>query len=219
MGISHLFLQGIASMHATARPSPESLLRHAQHGDQRALGQLLALYRDYLKLLARLQIDRRLRRKLDASDAVQEALLTAHHSFGQFRGRSEGELLAWLRQILATSLAGLARRYIATQRRRVDLERELKHGLDDASRAIDARLVHHSSPSNGAIRRENAVLLANVLAKLPPNYREVLVLRHLEGLTFAEVAERMGRSVDSVKKLWSRGLLKLRIELEGTDVF
>jgi RNA polymerase sigma-70 factor (ECF subfamily) len=204
-------------MHAVARPNPESLLRLAQQGDGDALGELLALYRDYLKLLARLQIDRRLRRKLDASDAVQEAMLAAHRGFGQFRGGSERELLAWLRQILATSLAGLARQYVGTQRRRLDLERELAHGLEDASRVMDARLIQHSSPSRRAIRREEAVLLANALARLPADYREVLVLRHLEGLSFPEVAERMGRSIDSVKKLWSRGLVRLRNELEDTD--
>jgi RNA polymerase sigma-70 factor (ECF subfamily) len=204
-------------MHAVARPNPDSLIRHAQQGDAQALGELLGLYRDYLKLLARLQIDRRLRRKLDASDAVQEAMATAHRSFGQFRGRSEHELLAWLRQILATSLAGLARHYIGTKRRRLDLERELAHGLEDASRVIDARCIQHSSPSRAAIRREEAVLLANALARLPLDYREVLVLRHLEGLSFPEVAQRMGRSIDSVKKLWSRGLVRLRNQLEDTD--
>ena len=72
----------------------------------------------------------------------------------------------------------------------------------------------HSSPSQGAIRREQAVLLADALAKLPEHYRDVLVFRHLEGLSFPEIAQRMGRSLDSVEKLWVRGLNRLRQVLE-----
>ena len=100
-------------MHAVARPNPDSLIRRARGGDERALGELLALYRNYLKLLARLGIDRQLHRKLDASDVVQDLLLHAHRAFANFRGQSEEELLAWLRQILATCLAKNARHYQA----------------------------------------------------------------------------------------------------------
>ena len=197
-------------------PRPDSLLRRARAGDTQALGDLLALYRDYLKLLAKLQIDRRLRRKLDASDVVQDALLLAHRYFERFRGTSENELVAWLRQILATSMAVIVRHYYGTKQRRVHLEQELRHDLDDASRALNARLVP-STPSDAAAQREEGVLLANALARLPNHYREVLVLRHLEGLSMSDVAQRMGRSIDSVKKVWSRGLIRLRRELEGAN--
>ena len=67
-----------------------------------------------------------------------------------------------------------------------------------------------SSPSQQAVRREQGVLLADALDQLPEDYREVLVRRHLEGLPFPEVARRMGRSQDSIEKLWMRGLARLR---------
>jgi RNA polymerase sigma-70 factor (ECF subfamily) len=204
-------------MHALARPSPDSLIRLARAGDETALGDLLALYRNYLKLLARLQIDRQLQRKLDASDVVQDLLLHAHRAFANFRGRSEEELLAWLRQILATCLARCARHYRGTKRRQVQLERDLEEELMDASRAIDAKLIQHSTPSHSALRRERGVLLANALARLPEDYREAIVLRYLEDLSFPEIAERMHRSVDSVRKLWTRGLAQLRLAAEGID--
>ena len=73
-----------------------------------------------------------------------------------------------------------------------------------------------SSPSQQASRREQVVLLADALALLPEDYREVIVLRHLEGLSFAEVGQRMGRSLDSVEKLWVRGLARLRQMMGGT---
>jgi len=72
-------------MHAAAQPDPETLIQHARAGDQVAIGQLLSIYRQYLKLLARLHIDRRMQPKLDASDIVQELLLQAHRQFPRFR--------------------------------------------------------------------------------------------------------------------------------------
>jgi RNA polymerase sigma-70 factor (ECF subfamily) len=195
-------------------PDPEQLLALARAGSVPALGQLLELYRDYLALLARLQISRRLQRKVDAADLVQETFLQAHQHFATFRGTTEGELVSWLRQILATTLANLVRHYCRTQRRDVRLERNLADELAASSQALDQALVaKHSSPSQRAARREQAVLLANALARLPADYREVIILRHLEGLKFAEVAHRMGRTVDSVKKMWTPALAELRSAL------
>ena len=196
--------------------TPERLLYLARAGSGPARGQLLEMYRNYLTLLVRLQIDRRLQGKVDPADVVQETFLEAHRDFGQFRGHSEGELAAWLRQVLATNLANVARRYLGTQGRDVRLERELAVELDRSSRVLDQGLAaRDSSPSRQAARREQAVILADGLNRLPPDYREVIILRHLEGLTFPEVAGRMGRSLDSVKKLWARGLAQLRGTLGG----
>jgi RNA polymerase sigma-70 factor (ECF subfamily) len=196
--------------------NPEQLLALARGGSAPALGQLLELYRDYLGLLARLQISRRLQRKVDAADLVQETFLQAHQHFAHFRGSTEGELASWLRQILATTLANLVRHYCGTQRRDVRLERDLAAEMEESSRALDQGLVaKHSSPSQRAARREQAVLLANALARLPADYREVIILRHLEGLKFAEVARRMGRTVDSAKKIWAPALAELRSALGG----
>jgi len=189
----------------------EELLRLAQAGDEAALGTLLERYRHYLALLARLQIGRRLRGKADASDLVQEAFLKAHRDFDMFRGTSEKEWVGWLRQILAMNLAQLVRHYCGTARRDLGLERRLAVELDHSSHALDRGLfADQSSPSQQAERREQAVLLADALGQLPQAYQEVIVLSHLEGLGFPEVALRMGRTVDSVKHLWARALHKLR---------
>jgi RNA polymerase sigma-70 factor, ECF subfamily len=194
---------------------PQQLLHDARAGDAAMLGRLLELYRRYLALLARVQIGKRLQGKVDASDIVQETFLEAHRNFLRFRGKSEAELIAWLRQILATNLADTFRRYFGTQGRDVRLEREIAADLDCSTMMLDRGLVDRgSSPSHQAARSEQAVLLADALAELPEDYRDVLVLRHLEGLTFPEVAHRMGRSLDSVEKLWMRGLARLRQLLE-----
>jgi RNA polymerase sigma-70 factor (ECF subfamily) len=190
---------------------PELLLQEARGGDAATVGRLLELYRRYLTLLARVQIGQRLQGKVDAEDLVQETFLEAHQNFGRFRGTSEPELVRWLRQILAANLADLLRRYLGAQGRDVRLEREIEDAFDRSSVLLDRGLVaQQSSPSQQAARREQAVLLADALEQLPADYREALVLRHLEGLTFPEVARRMGRSLDSVEKLWMRGLAQLR---------
>ena len=203
-------------MHNDADPDPEQLLCLARMEDSQALGQLLELYRSYLALLARLQVGRRLQGKVDASDVVQETFLEAYRHFPQFRGTTEAELVSWLRQILAARLSKLVRRYLGTRRRDVRMERELQAELDESSRVLDGGLVApFNSPSEQAAQREQAVLLAEALERLPEDYREVLILRHLEGLRFPDLARRMDRSLDSVKNLWTRALARLRDSLGG----
>ena len=205
-------------MHSADGPTPEQLLRLAREGEENALGRLLEMYRRYLTLCSRLQIDRRLQGKVDASDLVQETFLQAHRAFGEFRGSTEAELLQWLRRILVSRVVKLVRRFYGTQRRDVRLERELVEDLDRSSQMAGSLVLSQSSPSEKAARREQAVLLADALAELPTDYREVIILRHLEELSFAQVAQRMGRSEDSVKKIWARALAALRRSFgERTD--
>jgi RNA polymerase sigma-70 factor (ECF subfamily) len=195
---------------------PPPLFEQARAGQGEALGRLLESYRAYLTVLARVQIGRRLQGKVDASDAVQEAFLGAYRDFAQFRGSTEREFVAWMRQVLASVLANLVRHYHGTQRRDVRLERQLAVELEQSSQALDRGLVMvQSTPSQQAVRREQSVLIAEALARLPAEFRDLLILRHLEGLTFPEVSQRLGRSVDSLKKQWPRALAGLRRLLEA----
>jgi RNA polymerase sigma-70 factor (ECF subfamily) len=198
--------------------NPQALVGLARGGDEAALGRLLESYSNYLTLLARVQIGRRIQGKVDAGDVVQEVFLEVHRQFDHFRGTTEAEFVAWLRKILAGQLALTLRRYLGTKGRDVNLERELGAQLDQSSQAMDGGFVASTStPSQHVSKREQAVLLADALGKLPPDYREVIVLRHLEALPFAEVAGRMGRSEDSVQKLWVRALASLRRSMDGVS--
>ncbi len=192
-------------------PNPDELLMAARAQGPPALGPLLELYRNYLRLLARVEIGRRLQGKLDASDLVQETLLEAHRNFPRFQGTGEPQFVGWLRQILAAKVANLVRHYFGTQGRDVRLEQSLAADVDHSSRLLGKDLVASlTSPSLRAVRREQAVLLADALERLPGDYREVIILRHLEGLPFPQVALRMQRTEDSVQKLWVRALARLR---------
>ncbi|MBS0203273.1 MAG: sigma-70 family RNA polymerase sigma factor [Planctomycetes bacterium] len=189
------------------------LIAEARAGNPSTLGQLLGQYQNYLRLLARIEIGRRLQGKVDASDVVQETFLEAHRHFPNFQGNASGQFTQWLRAILAATLANTVRHYLGTQARDLRLERELAADLDQSTCALGQMLVDpHSSPSQQVMRGEQTLLVAEAMARLPEDYQAVLVMRHLEGLTFPQVAERMGRSVDSVEKLWLRGLTRLKRE-------
>ncbi|MGQ0637724.1 MAG: sigma-70 family RNA polymerase sigma factor [Planctomycetaceae bacterium] len=187
------------------------LLDVARTGAKQERGALLERYRNYLELLAQVELGCRLQCKVDTSDVVQETFLEAHRKFDRFRGTSEPQFVGWLREILLSRIAVVMRHYIGTKGRDVRREHSMAVDFSQSSAAIDQGLLAISStPSQEAMRREQGVLLADALARLPEHYREVLVLRHLEDLTFPEVAQRMNRTVYSVKKVWGRAVPMLR---------
>jgi RNA polymerase sigma-70 factor (subfamily 1) len=194
----------------------------ARHDKERALGPLLESYRDYLRLLATRQIDRRLRGRVSPSDLVQETMLGAYRDFGDFRGRSERELLGWLRRILMNRLHVFVKRHLRAERR--DARREipleaLPGGADNIAERIGnlapADLADRGpSPSADAMRRESAVMLAEHLNRLSPEHREVIRLRNLQGHSFDEIAAQMQRTSGAVRMLWLRALKELRRHIE-----
>lgn len=205
-------------MRAEPQSDPGQLLALARTGAPECLGRLLQLYSNYLKLLATTQMDDKLRGRFSPSDVVQETFFEAHRDFQQFRGQSERELLGWLRQILINNLARLVEKNVLAAkrdvRREVSLER-IGASLDRSAARLESVLADGgASPSSDAHRREHAVILADQLTELPPDYRRVLVLRHLEGLPFKEVARRMERSPGAVRMLWLRAVGELRRMLQ-----
>ena len=156
-----------------------------------------------------------LKLQLDASDVVQEACLEAHRDFPNFEGSTEAELLAWLRRILARNLADVAR-YQNAEMRDHRRQRSLESLLEQSSLSVqEALAATATTPSSIAAQRERAVFLADALEGLPPDYRDVVILRNLEGLKFNEVAARMGRSSGAVRMLWARAIERLSETLEA----
>jgi RNA polymerase sigma-70 factor (ECF subfamily) len=179
-----------------------------------AQSRSLERYREYLRLLARLQLDPRLQGKLDPSDIVQETLFKAYQALDQFRWQSEAELAAWLRKILANTLTDSVRKF-GTAARDINLERSLHQALEESSSRLEAWLVADQvSPDDQLIRQEQLVLLAGALAQLPEDQRHAVELRHLRGGTLEEVACQMNRSKGAVAKLLFRGVETLRRLLE-----
>jgi len=190
------------------------LLDALKRGDRNACDQLLRRYEPWLNLLARLQIETHFQGKFGVSDIVQQTMLAAFRDFPQFRGTTEAELSAWLRQILAHAMAHEIRRYRGTAKRDIDRERSIDQQLtQSAQRLRDVLVADGTSPSQRAERNENDLLLSQVLDRLPEDYREVIILRNLQGLSYEEIAERMERNAGAVRMLWVRALARLREEI------
>ena len=177
-------------------------------------GDLLELYRNYLQILATTQIGGRLRRRMSTSDLVQETMLAAHRDFDQFRGGSEGELLAWLRQVLTRCLSHAVEKNVLAKKRDVRREvpieriaRQLDHSVSKMNVALADR---GDTPSRIVSRRESADALWRQLERLKPSYRDVIVLRNLRGLTFDEVAERLDIRPGAARMLWMRAIAKFK---------
>ncbi|HWG48032.1 MAG TPA: sigma-70 family RNA polymerase sigma factor [Gemmataceae bacterium] len=168
-------------------------------------------YRDYLHLLARMQLDPRLRGKLDASDVVQQTLVRAYQNRDQFRGRTSGEEASWLRRILTNLLIDAARKF----QRELDLEHDLVQAVGESSARVEAWLAaEQSSPSEIVARHEQLLELAGALARLPEDQRTVVELHHLRDVSVAEIAAQLERTEASVAGLLRRGLQTLRTLLQ-----
>jgi RNA polymerase sigma-70 factor (ECF subfamily) len=175
--------------------------------------EALEPYRRYLEVLARAHLDPRLRGKLDPADVVQQTLLRACIALPDLRSRSSESMVAWLRTILARTLADAVKHY-HRDRRDVDLERSLEADLDRSSSGLIASLAaDQTSPSEAAQRNEELFRLANALANLPEPMREVVILKHCRGETLQQIAKQLGKTVPSVASLLRRGLEELRRRL------
>lgn len=186
--------------------SAERWLSAARAGEADALGHVLDECRNYLLLVANKEMDPKLKAKGGASDLVQQTFLEAQRDFGRFHGTTEDELRAWLRRMLLNNVANFRRHWVDTGKRRAD--REI---------AIDGGAVSPAdpgpTPSREMMAGERAAEVQAALDRLPADYAQVLRLRHIEELPFEDVAARMGRTANAVRKLWARAVEKLEEEL------
>jgi RNA polymerase sigma-70 factor (ECF subfamily) len=186
--------------------------------DKSNLGQRrLEDYRDYLRLLAQLQLDPRLQGKVDLSGVVQQTMIEVYQALPECDLQNADHLAAWLRRILANNLADEIRK-LRTAKRDLRRERSLEAAIEHSSLRLEAWLAgDQSSPSVHAQRQEQALRLSAALAKLPDTQREALVMRHLRGWSLAQIAEHLGRSHAAVAGLLKRGLRQLRSELSERE--
>jgi RNA polymerase sigma-70 factor (ECF subfamily) len=172
----------------------------------------LESYQEYLRLLARMQLDPRLRSRLDPSDVVQQTLLKAHEKRAEFRGSSPPELMGWLRCILSNTMADAVRKLL---RQKGDLHYSLETALQESSSRLEAWIKNEEpTPGHKLLREEQLLHLAKALSQLPDDQRMALELRHLQGYSLPAITEIMGRSKAAVAGLLRRGLKRLRELLE-----
>ena len=199
----------------------DQLLAFAKQGDARCLGQLLESYRNYLALLAGAKIDAKLKPRIAVSDLVQETMLGAYRDFEQFRGSTEGQLLAWMRQILIHRLHVYVQQHVLAAKR--DVRREVALGpwraaLDRSSMHLQAGFADPGrSPLSAVVQREGRQQLSDLLAELPEDQQRVVILRNLHGKPFEEIGRSLNRSSGAVRMLWLRAIKQLRHRLAPND--
>jgi RNA polymerase sigma-70 factor (ECF subfamily) len=184
--------------------------------DKAARRELLDYHTPLLLPIARHAVGPDLRAKVDPEELVQTVLLKADREFDKLRGNTLGELKAWLCDLLRSEASRLYRSFFKTQKR--DIHREQPLGAEaDSSADVPPGPVaidDHTTPSRNARRNEEDELVRKALAELPEHYRTVIVLREFESLTHAEIADKLGDTVDAVKNVYYRALQMLGSKLE-----
>jgi RNA polymerase sigma-70 factor (ECF subfamily) len=198
--------------------APDELLARARAGDPQALVELFGRYRDRLKRMVRLRLDRRLQGRIDASDVLQEAYLDLARRAPEYFAQAPAlPFFLWLRLLTGQRLLTIHRKHLGTRMRDVGLEVALRHGaMPQASSAslAGALLGRLTSPSQAAVKAEMQLRLQEALNSMDPLDREVLVLRHFEELTNAETAEVLGLQKTTASNRYVRALKRLRVILQ-----
>jgi RNA polymerase sigma-70 factor (ECF subfamily) len=180
-------------------------------GSQEALGRALAACRGYLLLVAQRELGPELQAKAGPSDLVQETLMDAVRDFARFQGKTEDELLQWLRRLLLNNLIDFTRHYRDTARRQVDREGSL---LGDSSvRPVPEPAAALPSPSDEVLAREEAKAVERALRELPENYRHVVLWRYQEGRSFEAIGKALGITANAARKLLLRAIRRVQQEL------
>ena len=172
----------------------------ARGGSRAALERLLESCFPYLLAVAKRELCAALRSRLDPLDVVQDTLLKAWQHFPQFRGETEADFLAWLRQILRNNLANERREHLQSAMRNIQREVHL----------VEAAAMPRPDDSDRPTRTlDRWEALEMALRRLPEHYRQVLSLHTQEDMTFAQVGERLHCSAEAARKLWRRAAKKL----------
>ena len=190
----------------------QHLVTLAKQGDQSAVDQLCRIYGERIRRIIRLRIDRKLRPKIDSVDVVQDALVLALGGLENFTYKNEGDFLRWLSKIAENKLRDILDKFHADKR---DVHKEIPFRKEDRSTEGDsvgvAEPMRTTTPSVIMRKKEALDKLEQALDKLKPEYKQVVVLKRIEGLSHAEIAERLGKNTGAVRMLLARAMAALTL--------
>jgi len=190
----------------------QHVLQKARLGDARAIGSLCELSRKYLLLIANQDLNAAMLQKFGASDVVQQSMIVANQKIGQFHGTTQGEFLAWMRQILINECRQTSRLFQGTEKRSISREQSLQLGPN--SEAGDRPLNDpQTTPSTQAINEEQIQLVQRAMGSMSEAERQVIEMRNWQEMSFEDIGKSIGKSPEAARKFWSRSILKLEQEL------
>lgn len=200
--------------HMTEHPDNlKHLLDRAAGGDESAMNELFNVHRDRLKKMVRMRLSRQVRGRVDDSDILQDAHLEAARRLQEYLKEPRTPFFLWLRKITSQKLVDVHRRHLGAQVRDARLEVNLHRGRMPMASSVSlaAQLLGRlSSPSQAAVKAETRLLLQDALGKMDEKDREVLSLRHFEGMTNLETAEELGIEPTASTKRYVRALQRLQ---------
>ena len=198
----------------------ENLLARARGGEDVAVQELLARYRDRLRRMVSVRMDPRLSARIDASDVVQDAMTAAVQQLPAYLSRGDDAFYPWLRQIALERLIDAHRRHVGAQRRSIAREERGNMHLSNASTLLLAERLAASgtSPSGRAMRREREQQVRAALDRLEPEEREIVVLRHLEQLSHREIAVVLEVTPEAARSRYRRAMERLAGLLTTEDM-
>jgi RNA polymerase sigma-70 factor (ECF subfamily) len=192
----------------------DRLLKQAQAGDRQAMDSLFAAHRAYLRCVIDLHMDDQLRKRVDASDVIQETQLEAAHRIQDYLSQPTVSFRIWLRQTALEQLINHRRRHVIAQKRSVRREVQLS---DQSSFALAHRLLE-KRPSEIVRREELAQQVREAVASMGEADREMILLRHIEELTNQEVSEVLEIDAGTASKRYGRALRRFREKLKDLDI-
>ena len=196
----------------TCSQKTQELVAQAQEGDQSALNHLYRVYGERVLWMVRFRMSKELRSKLESMDVVQDTLLQALRGLEGFTYKNEGDFVRWLSKIAENELRGSLRKLHADKR---DIRKETPQ-QDDATTSRDDRArvfepARNTTPSVILSKKEELDKLEKAIDKLKPEYREVIIWAKIDGLSYNEMGQRLGKSDEAVRKLVSRAMAELTI--------
>jgi RNA polymerase sigma-70 factor, ECF subfamily len=195
----------------------EKMLIAARRGEQSQLGVLLDVYRGYLLSIASERLSQEVIRKVAPSDLVQETMFQAYRAFGEFRGTSEVEFLAWLKQIIFRKVIDVHRHYRDFAVR--DISREIPLSfLMERDESIAPGIVGPARPNEPVSPAKDGLTFDDVVATLNEEEQQVIQLHGIEELSFDEVGARLGRSSKTARKLWMRAIHNLSLAIQSYEL-
>lgn len=201
------------------KPDTDELLRRAHAGDTSAEGRLLRRHRDRLRRMVAVRIDPRLAARVDPSDVVQEALVEATRKLPNYLRDRPLPFYPWLRQIAWERLVHLHAQHVGTQKRSVTREDRGDFVPDQSAMQLVDRLVDGgTSPSGRMAREEIRARVRQAIRRLPPHYREVVILRHLEQLAFQEIAGILAIGQAATRSRYRRAMERLHNLLSDSSL-
>ena len=188
----------------------QHLVTLAKKGDRVALEQLCQVYGERVHWIVRFRMGGEIRLKLDSMDVVQDAFLLALEDLDDFSYRNEGDFLRWMSKIAENRIRDNIKKLHADKR---DIRKEvlLRNGLPTTQDSLLGTLgpVASTTPSLIFSKREELSKLERAIDKLKPEYREVIILKKIEELSYKEISNRLGKSTDAVGMLISRAMIAL----------